>query len=57
MPWYTVKVREVYEREAYVEAESKAEAKRLVRDGQAADWGEMEFVRQEVTNEPVKEGA
>jgi hypothetical protein len=57
MAWYAVIVREVYERKAYVEADSKAEAKRLVRDGQAADWGEMEFVGQEVTNKPVKEEA
>jgi hypothetical protein len=55
MAWYTVKVREVYEREAYVEADSKAEAKRLVREGNAQDWGDMEFVRQEVTNQPVRE--
>lgn len=53
MTRYAVTIREIYEREAFVEAESKAEARALALAGDAEDWSDMEYVRTELTNRPV----
>jgi hypothetical protein len=55
MTRYAVTIREIYEREAFVEAGSKTEARELVRAGHADDWSDMDYVRTEITNQPVVE--